>query len=102
MEARFWAREWRRPQAVMWERNGQVEEVALYVRALAVAQEPEASTASRTLVRQMQEALGVSLPGLARNRWRIAARTDAAVAPRRAAGQSTRERFRVVTPDDVA
>lgn len=70
-EREVWVREWRRPQAVMWERNGQVDEVALYVRALLEAAERGASTASRTLVRQQQEALGISLPGLLRNRWRI-------------------------------
>jgi len=67
----MWVREWRRPQAVMWEVNGQHEEVALYVRSLAEAERPRASVAARTLVRQQQEALGLSLPGLARNHWII-------------------------------
>ena len=34
-ERALWAREWKRPQAVMWERNGWESEVALYVRTLA-------------------------------------------------------------------
>lgn len=71
-ESVLWKREWRRPQAVMWERNGQELEVALYVRSLIDAEKVGASVAARTLVRQQQEALGISLPGLARNRWRIA------------------------------
>ncbi len=70
-ELKFWEREWRRPQAVQWERNQQFEEVALYCRALADAQLPDAKTPSRTLVKQMMENLGISLPGLMRNRWRI-------------------------------
>jgi len=70
-EAEMWTREWRRPQACMWEANGQHEEVALYVRSLAEAEKPRAPVAARTLVRQQQEALGVSLPGLARNHWII-------------------------------
>src|SRR4051794_27783932 len=70
-EVTLWKREWRRPQAVMWERNGQELEVALYVRSLAAAEKLDASVAARTLVRQQQESLGLSLPGLARNRWRI-------------------------------
>jgi len=56
----------------MWEANGQSTEVALYVRSLKDAERPKASVAARTLVRQQQEALGLSLPGLARNRWIIA------------------------------
>lgn len=67
----LWAREWTRPQAVMWEANGQEEEVALYVRSLAFAERPSAPVSARVLVRQQQEALGLSLPGLARLRWRI-------------------------------
>lgn len=71
-ERALWEREWRRPQAVMWEANGQHEELALYVRSLAFAERPQAPVSSRVLVRQQQEALGLSLPGLARLRWRIA------------------------------
>lgn len=67
----LWEREWRRPQAVMWERNGQHEEVAVYVRSLAAAELPRASVAARTLVKQQQEALGLSQPGLNRLRWVI-------------------------------
>jgi hypothetical protein len=67
----LWEREWARPQAVMWERNGQDVEVAMYVRSLVAAESRKATVATRTLVRQQQEALGLSLPGLARNHWRI-------------------------------
>jgi len=70
-ELELWQREWHRPQAVMWDANGQHEEVALYVRSLVAAEKPRATVASRTLVRQQQEALGLSLPGLARLRWKI-------------------------------
>src|SRR3954470_10344127 len=34
-ETALWQREWKRPQALMWERQGQQLEVALYVRRLA-------------------------------------------------------------------
>ena len=67
----LWENEWARPQAVVWERNGQENEVALYVRALARAEQPGASVSSRRLVEQQQHALGVTLAGLLRNRWRI-------------------------------
>lgn len=71
-ELLVWSRQWKRPQAIMWERNGQEEEVALYVRTLVAAEDAGAKANVRTLVKQQQEALGLSLPGLARNRWRIA------------------------------
>jgi hypothetical protein len=101
-ESTFWRREWRRPQAVMWERNGQELEVALYVRSLAAAELLDASVAARTLVRQQQEALGLSLPGLARNRWRIEHVEEPSGQPARPAGRSVRERFRVVSGDGAA
>lgn len=55
----------------MWEANGQENEVALYVRTLAEAEEPRATANIRTLVKQQQEFLGLSLPGLQRLRWII-------------------------------
>jgi len=72
----MWARLWTTPQAVMWERLGQADEVALYVRSFCQAAMPDARADIRTLVLRQQETLGLSLPGMARNRWRIAA-TDA-------------------------
>ena len=94
-ETELWAREWTRPQAIMWEANGQQAEVALYVRSLAAAERPRASVASRTLVRQQQEALGLSLPGLLRLRWRI---TDEPAQDRTTDDEpsSIRDRFRLV------
>lgn len=92
-ELAIWAEEWRRPQALMWERNGQHREVALYVRSLVEAEKRGAPVALRTLVRQQQEALGISLPGLLRNRWLIVGdeeRPKLVVA----AGSSVRERLR--------
>lgn len=67
----LWSQEWARPQAIMWERNGQALEVAMYVRTVKDAERPKAAVAARTLVRQQQETLGISLPGLHRNRWLI-------------------------------
>lgn len=72
-EAELWASEWCRPQALMWERNGAALEVALYVRRLAEAEQPEAPTNLGTLVKQMMESLGISHDGLAKRRWLIAA-----------------------------
>jgi hypothetical protein len=70
-ELALWEIEWRRPQAIKWEANGQQLEVALYVRSLVAAEAPDASSASRVLVLRQQEYLGLSVPGLARNKWKI-------------------------------
>jgi hypothetical protein len=96
-EADLWAREWTRPQAVMWERNGQEVEVAMYVRSLAAAEKRDAPVNARTLVRQQQEALGLSLPGLARNHWRIGkASSDASSSRKTPEGKRAKDRFKVL------
>lgn len=78
----------------MWEANGQAVEVALYVRTLKDAERSKAPVSVRTLVKQQQEALGISLPGLARNRWIIANTSGAAAErPKVVAGGSARERL---------
>lgn len=94
----LWEQEWQRPQAVEWERNGQMSEVAMYVRSFASAELMNATVAARTLVRQQQEALGISLPGLLRNRWRIGESGDvpAVAVKRQPASASSRRRFKVV------
>jgi hypothetical protein len=93
-ELAIWAEEWRRPQAVMWEANHQEREVALYVRWVVKSERPDAAIALGTLVRQLQESLGLSLPGLARNRWIIASTDDRAERPQLVGGMSTKERRR--------
>lgn len=87
-ELELWKSEWRRPQAVIWERNGQQVEVALYVRAVATAEQPRATAAARGLVVRMQETLGISLTGLARNKWRIESKAEQAATAR--TGQTKR------------
>jgi hypothetical protein len=99
-ESVLWEHEWTRPQAVMWERYGQEIEVAMYVRTLVAAEQKEAATNVRNLIRQQQEALGLSLPGLLRNRWRIEPPEPAeAHGKRRTPARSARERFTVVKSD---
>lgn len=67
----MWAAEWARPQALKWEQNGQEVEVAMYVRTLVAAELAEATAAMRVLVLRQQEHLGLTIAGLARNKWRI-------------------------------
>lgn len=97
-ELELWEREWRRPQALMWEANGQETEVALFVRSLATAEKPKAHTTVRTLVKQQMEALGLTLPGLRSNRWVIddgdtAKQELPATDPE---GPSAKERFKLI------
>lgn len=77
-EVALWSDLWKTPQAIMWEGNGQGLEVALYVRSLREAEKSGSSSAARTLLLRQQEYLGLSQPGLARNRWTIV--DDAAMA----------------------
>lgn len=95
-ETVLWQREWTRPQAVMWEANGQFEEVALYVRSLAAAERLKATVASRTLVRQQQEALGLSMPGMLRLRWRIGVAEAPRLRQTGTEGPSAKDRWKVI------
>lgn len=102
-EGVLWARLWRKPQAIVWDLFGQHDEVAIYVRTLVDSEQIGARPNVRTLLRQQQEALGLSLPGLARNRWVIvddeAAAAQPAPAPQAAstpARPSARDRFNVL------
>ncbi|MEU4399767.1 hypothetical protein [Micromonospora orduensis] len=101
-ELDLWDRLWAKPQALMWERLGQELEVALYVRNLALAEQPGAPVNLGTLVRQMADSLGLTTPGLRNNRWRI---TRDEVTERRqdtpapSARPSSRARLKVVGGD---
>lgn len=105
-EAQLWAELWARPQAVMWEQLGQELEVALFVRTLAAAEQPDASTERVKLARQYLDSLGLSVQGMLRNRWKIAPgeveperEWPVAEAPRR---RSARDRLKVVPSDGGA
>lgn len=95
-EVKLWGQEWKRPQAVEWEKNGQEIEVAMYVRTLIASEKLDATQGMRNLLRQQQEALGISLPGLSRNRWQIG-ETESVAEPKASAGDSkvinARDRF---------
>lgn len=95
-EKTLWSAEWKRPQAVQWARNSQHLEVALYVRTVITAEKPDASTNARTLVLRQQEALGISLPGLARNRWRIEEPAQPEARPQGRTASSAKSRFKVL------
>jgi hypothetical protein len=103
----WWRRLWAKPQAVMWEKHGQVDEVAVYVRRLAQVELPNAPVPLGTLVRQLADALGLTLPGMLRLRWHLAAPGSRAEEPAKAdvpgrgsAGPTSRGRLRVVRGED--
>lgn len=104
-ETELWRTLWGRPQAVAWEKIGQEFEVALYVRRLAEAEQPESSVSLSTLVRQMADALGLTIPGLRVNRWKIAANQVAVKRAERDPDEvvkpGARDRFTIV-PNDQA
>lgn len=95
-ELEHWQREWARPQALMWEKNGQEVEVALYVRSLAAAEKPKAPVVARLLVKQQQEILGISQPGLRRLRWLIDHGVEAEASLRRPPAKPIKERLKVL------
>jgi hypothetical protein len=70
-ELTLWEAEWRRPQAVMWELDGQQLEVALYVRSVVVAEGDKAGASDRAIVLRHMAELGITQGGLAKNRWLI-------------------------------
>ncbi|MER7874841.1 hypothetical protein ABTY63_14960 [Streptomyces solisilvae] len=77
----LWCELWGRPQAVMWEELGQHFEVALFVRCLAEAEQPDAKVDVRKLARQYLDSLGLSVQGMLRNRWKITPGSEPAQAP---------------------
>ncbi|MGW5556867.1 hypothetical protein ACWER9_06545 [Micromonospora sp. NPDC003944] len=111
-ELQLWKTLWAKPQATRWEVLGQDLEVALYVRRFVAAEQPGASSSAVVVVRQLGEALGLTIPGLLRNRWQIGSAesrpapavtgTEGAAQPAARGASKGRERGRltIVKPDD--
>lgn len=100
-EDALWSDLWSRPQAIMWEKFGQVYEVAMFARNLARAEDPDSSIELQKVVRQYLDSLGLSTQGMLRNRWRIgqkaaAAETAPAEQPAKPRRPSSRTRLTVV------
>jgi hypothetical protein len=90
-----WARLWKTPQATEWEKLGQVVEVAVYVRRLVEIELPGATASLGNHVLRLAEGLGLTIPGLLRNRWQIGggqAPAPQAPAPTGTDGAPTRPR----------
>jgi hypothetical protein len=99
-ERAIWNRIWKLPQALAWESLLLHDQVALYCRRLAIAEQPDASAAEATLARQLQDSLGLSAPGLRSMRWKI---EDAPVEEKPEANvTSARSRLTVVNSDKAS
>ncbi|MFI5505202.1 hypothetical protein ACFLIN_07635 [Corynebacterium kutscheri] len=70
-----WVALWRKPQAVMWEKNGDDFLVARYLILRNLTEDPEeASSANAALlgeVRQLEDRLGLSPMAMKRLQWEI-------------------------------
>lgn len=101
-EVTLWAQMWGKPQALLWERNGQEFEVATFVRRFAEAEQPGSPIASGTLVRQLMDSLLLTIPAMRTARVQIAAspeqETAAAAEPKRKRS-SSKARLTVVRDD---
>lgn len=95
-ERDLWEKVWKKPQAVMWELQGQEDEVALYVRKFVEASRPKSPSTIVTAQRQMADSLGLTNPGLRFNKWRMGGAATPEAVKDQPATVSSRERFRVV------
>ncbi|MCQ9367962.1 hypothetical protein NQ036_06850 [Brevibacterium sp. 91QC2O2] len=73
-ERTVWRRLWRQGQSIVWEEQHQAHAVAIYVRMAVVTEEdPRAVPISLlTECRRREDALGLSMDGLLRHKWRFA------------------------------
>lgn len=102
-ELDLWAQYWKKPQALLWEQNGQELEVALHIRTFFEAEQADAPAALRTLVRQQMDALLLTIPSMNAARVRIAqdevSARRAEVAEQVPARLSARDRLKAVASD---
>jgi len=98
-ELELWSSLWKKPVALLWEKNQQELAVAFHVRTMAEAERADAQTNLRTLVRQQAGELLLTIPAMHAARVRIAEdevavkRAETRVAPAR---QSARDRLKAV------
>lgn len=72
-ERELWRKLWRQGQSIMWEAQKQAFEVAMYVRlAVEVEVTVDVPTARLTQRRIMADALGLTIDGLLRRKWKFA------------------------------
>jgi len=75
-EMEMWHRFWAKPQALIWERDGQLEYVAIFVRQLVEAEGEKASAENRKTVRMMFADLYLTSDAMLRGRFKIGTPED--------------------------
>lgn len=89
-ERELWTSHWRKPQAVIWERDHIIENVAMYVRQFCEGEVPKSSAENRKTTRMMAADLYLTPDSLLKAKLRIGqvATTLASVTPIRASARS--------------
>lgn len=77
-EAELWVAMWRKPQAKQWAAFGVQMQVAAYVRVFLESIEPGAVNGLKTVARQLDNELGISIAPMLALGWRI---VDSSAAP---------------------
>lgn len=89
----FWAKLWRKPQAMMWHRLRLEDQVAAYAIAYLDSVKPGAAASMKTAVLRMETELGLSVAGMRQNGWIIGNPGDqqpsAPAAPKRSSRRKT-------------
>jgi hypothetical protein len=89
VETELWAELWAKPQGAAWASLGLKFQVAAYVRAYVKATAPDAVNGWSTVALRMEAELGLSLPGMRQNGWRISDGTATAPATTAPAARKT-------------
>lgn len=97
-EPSVWVDLWRRPQAVVWERNVLARVVARYAMLLVASETPDASAAILGEVRQLEDRLGLNPKAMRSLLWEV---TEDEVAEKRgeeapSKGASKRAQLKIV------
>lgn len=101
-EAEMWAHFWRKPVALIWERDQQFEHVAMFVRMFVEAEQEKARAEDRKTVKQMFADLYLTSDSMLKARLRIASDevADKRETTTPVARPSARDRLKVVTDVD--
>lgn len=89
VEVDLWDELWAKPQAAAWASLGLKFQVAAYVRAYIKATAPDAVNGWSTVMLRMEAELGLSIPGLRSNGWRISDGPAAAPAAKAESARKT-------------
>lgn len=95
-EAEMWSRVWRKPQAIIWERDHLVEVVALFVRQFVEGEASGNSAENRKAIQSYFGALFLTPHSLKSGGYAIADAVEVAKTPAKRARSTARSRLKVV------